>query len=96
MNYLKIPPYYDENFFGYIKEVKLEGLLNVKTMTSGMWYRVLLENHVTHEVVNSSMRLKPCKAEIKNPEVDWEKVNIMRKSRHGEAAQKISSILNFA
>ena len=39
-----------------------------------MWYRVLLENHVTHEVVKSRMRLKPCKAEIKNPEVDWEKV----------------------
>ena len=68
------PAYYDEQFFQYIQGVKQEGLLNLQTMTSGMWYRVLLENHVTHELVNSRLRLKPCRAETKNPEVEWEKV----------------------
>ena len=67
------PAYYDEQFFQYIQGVKQEGLLNLQTMTSGMWYRVLLENHVTHELVNSKLRLKHCRAETKNPEVEWEK-----------------------
>ena len=66
------PPYYDESFFEYIREVKQEGLLNLKTMSSGMWYRVLLENHVTHQLADTTRSLLPCKAEIKNPEVDWE------------------------
>ena len=61
-------------YFEYMREVKQEGLLNLKTMSSGMWYRVLLENHVTHELTNSRMKLKPCKAESNNPDVDWEKV----------------------
>ena len=61
---LTIPPklpYYDEHFFGYIREVKKEGLLNLQTMSSGMWYRVLLENHITHESRNSVRTLRPCR-----------------------------------
>ena len=65
-------PNYDANFFGYIREVKEEGLLNIKTMTSGMWYKVLLENHVTDEVTNSGRRLRPCRAELKHPDIEWE------------------------
>ena len=68
------PPYYDDSFFAFIREVKQEGLLNLKTMTSGIWYRVLLENHVTHVQSDTARKLKPCRVENKHPEIDWEKV----------------------
>ena len=74
---INCPPstlYFDENFFGFILEIKQEGLLNVKSMTSGMWYRALLENHVTHESTDSRQKLRPCRAELKHPEIDWERV----------------------
>ena len=66
-----LPPYYDINFFAMIRQVKEEGLLNIKTMTSGIWYRVLIENHVTHQVTNSGRELRPCRIETKHPLVDW-------------------------
>ena len=65
------------NFFSLIKQVKEEGLLNIKTMTSGMWYRVLMENNVTHELSNSVRDLRPCKAETKHPEVNWNQTGSM-------------------
>ena len=66
------PPYYDDTFFATIKQVKHEGLLNMKTMTSGMWYRVLVENNVTHHLTNSGRELLPCRIESKHPGLDWE------------------------
>ena len=66
-----LPPYYDINFFALIKQVKQDGLLNIKTMTSGLWYRVLVEDNVTHQLSNSSRVLVPCRIETKHPEVDW-------------------------
>ena len=37
------PPYYDDSFFDTIRQVRNDGLLNLKTMSSGTWYRVLVE-----------------------------------------------------
>ena len=48
-----LSPYYDSNFFDSIKKVKDEGLLNIKTMTAGMWYRWLLEDNITHQQTTS-------------------------------------------
>ena len=53
------PTYYDDNFFNYIKMVKQEGLLNIKTMSSGQWYKVLLEYNVTHQIANDRTVLLP-------------------------------------
>ena len=64
-------PYLSEEFFEHIREVKEEGLLNLAKMTSGSWYKVLLENNVIMETATERI-LKPCKAEIRNPTVDWE------------------------
>ena len=70
-----LPPYYDQTFFNRIKEVKQEGLLNITTMTTSMWYKALLENHVTHRVGDSGLReFRPCRAEIKNPDKKWERI----------------------
>ena len=52
--------------------MKEEGLLNISHMKSGTWYKVLLENKVTMQSeANGTRTLKPCKVEIRNPEVDW-------------------------
>ena len=42
-------------------------------MTSGQWYRVLVEDNITHHVVNSVSEKLPFRAEIKSPQVDWER-----------------------
>ena len=68
-----LPPYYDSNFFDMIRKVKEEGLLNLKTMTSGMWYRVLVEDNVTHQATNQGRDLLPCRIESKHPEVNWDR-----------------------
>ena len=64
-------PYYDSDFFEVIKKVKEDGLLNIKTMTAAMWYRVLVEDNITHQETN--LRTEPIlsKIEEKNPQVDW-------------------------
>ena len=67
------PPYYDQFFFDSIRKVKQEGLLNIRTMSSGHWYRVLVEDNITHQVINSVMVRRPSKAEMNFPELDWER-----------------------
>ena len=66
-----LPPYYDINFFSFIRQVKEDGLLNIKTMTYGLWYMVLVEDNVTHQLFNSGRELIPCRIETKHPEVNW-------------------------
>ena len=68
-----LPPYYDKNFFDSIRHVKEEGILNIKTMNSGMWYQSLLETYVTHQPSASGLSPHPCRIEIKHPEVDWDR-----------------------
>ena len=68
-----LPPYYDQSFFDIIREVKLEGRLNVSKMSTRQWYRVLLEKLVTHQTVNSVSVLRPMKVEINLPNVNWER-----------------------
>ena len=65
-------PYLTEEIFALIREVKEEGLLNISTMKSGMWYRVLVENRVTMmRRADGTRTLKACRAESKHPDVDW-------------------------
>ena len=68
-----LPPYYDQSFFEIIREVKLEGLLNVSKMSTRQWYRFLLEKLVTHQTVNSVSVLRQMKVEINLPNVNWER-----------------------
>ena len=42
-------------------------------MSSGMWYRWLVESRVTHQVQGATSEYIPCRAEINHPEVDWER-----------------------
>ena len=68
------PAYYSEEFFLAIKTVKHEGLLNVATLSLGLWYKVLLENFVTIEMDENGFRFeKRCKIEQAHPQVDWER-----------------------
>ena len=70
-----LPPYYNNAFFNHIKQVLEEGLLNLKTMTTKIWYQVLLENLVTHSLNDSEHRvLKVCRTESYNPGQDWERI----------------------
>ena len=44
-------------------------------MKSGQWYKVLVENKITMEVGDDGKRrLKPCRSEPNNPEVNWSSV----------------------
>ena len=55
-----------------MKRVKEQGLLNIGKMTTGQWYRALLENNITMQVdADGRSSLRPCKVEIANPRADW-------------------------
>ena len=40
-------PYLSDEIFANIRQVKDEGIISVSTLSSGNWYRVLLENNIT-------------------------------------------------
>ena len=65
--------YYSIDFLNHIRAVKEEGLLNLKTMSSAIWYRVLLEENVTHKPTNPGSELRPCIIERKHPSIDWKR-----------------------
>ena len=67
------PHYYSDEFFSAIKTVKSMGLLNVSTLSLGLWYRVLLETYVTAETDEQGFTFeKRCKTEREHPAIDWE------------------------
>ena len=67
-----LPPYYNEEFFNCIKEVVREGILNVRSLSSGQWYRLLLEKHVICELKNQRLVFRSLKVELAFPLVNWE------------------------
>ena len=70
-----LTPYYDEQFFERIKKVKEEGLLNMVTMSCSSWYRVFLENNVTHILDdNGALKYKPTRTEQNNPDSNWDQI----------------------
>ena len=71
--YLAPPPYYTQEFFNVIKDVKQNTPLNPVNMTVKEWYRHLLEKDVTMEIVDEEGRMVPklCKVEEREPQHDW-------------------------
>ena len=67
-----LPPFYNEELFTVIRQVHNETPLNVAQMTEKQWYKVLLEKKVIMVESERSQQLIPCRAELKNPELDWE------------------------
>ena len=67
------PPYFSPNFFSSIKWVRDNTPLNIATMTTSQWYRVLLEKDITMEdYADSPSVYRKCRAELSSPETDWE------------------------
>ena len=65
------PPYYPASFFDMIRYVHLETPLNILTMTTGQWARLLTEDGLTMEMVQGQHQYIPCRAENKAPTNDW-------------------------
>ena len=66
------PAYYSADFFSTIKSVKNEGLLQIASLSVGLWYKVLLENLVTTETDDNNFQFtKRCKIETEHPNVNW-------------------------
>ena len=63
-------PYYPSSFFKAIKQVHDETPLNVKTMSTSQWVRILTEDGLTMETVDTR-QYRPCKAEISAASNDW-------------------------
>ena len=67
------PPYYSVEFFNSIRWVKENTPLNVATMSTSQWYRVLLEKEVTMvETDDHNMEYIKSRAELASPSTDWE------------------------
>ena len=54
-----------------MKKVKEKGLLNLRNIKSGTWYKAILREKVFMEVDENGMKnLKPCRTEVNNPGAD--------------------------
>ena len=47
-------------------------LLYIQHSSSGQWFRVLMENNITHQMTHASREVRPSWAEVKHPEVNLE------------------------
>ena len=63
-------PYYPVEFFQTIKKVHLHSPLNILSMSSGQWVRLLTEERLTMQ--QGSNEYVPCRAEALSPKSDWE------------------------
>ena len=87
-----LPPYYSAAFFCTIKEVKENTPLNVTTMSTAQWYRVLVEQDITMiEQVDSSMQYIKTRSELASPNTDWE--NSWRRARLKGLGSEATSFL---
>jgi hypothetical protein len=68
-----LPPYYSAGFFDIICKVKSDTPLNVCTMSTAQWYRVLVEMNITMvEATGNMMQYKKTRTELASPATDWE------------------------
>ena len=68
-----LPPFYSGSFFATIKKVHEESPLNVTAMSEQQWYRLLLEENVTmEELETGESRFMACRVELASPWTDWE------------------------
>ena len=68
-----MPPYYSATMFNSIQWVKHNTPLNVATMTTAQWYRVLLEKEVTmEESEDGTMEFIRSRSELASPSTEWE------------------------
>ena len=70
--YPGFPPYYSEEFFRLIKWVKYDKQMDILSMRTGQWTKVLTENGLTGIGMND--QLVPCKAELASPRSDWDTI----------------------
>ena len=67
------PPYYPQTFFDTIKRVHQETPLNVRTISTSEWVRILTEDGLTmHMGPSQIMQYIPCRSELAFPHNDWE------------------------
>ena len=64
-------PYYPPSFFNTIKYVHNETPLNILSMSTSQWVRILTEDGLTMEMVGARQQYIPCRAEISSPLTDW-------------------------
>ena len=87
-----IPPYYSESFFQTIKQVKNSTPLNVATMTTAQWYRLLVEKYITmEEDRDNRMQFINTRTELAFPMIDWE--STWRRARLKGLGSEASSFL---
>ena len=66
-------PYYPPSFFQTIRRVHEDTPLNIKTMSTSQWVRILTEDGLTMEPTeNLDRRYIPCRAEAATPDGDWD------------------------
>ena len=64
-------PYYQPSFFNTIKYVHDKTPLNILTMTTRQWVRILTEYGLTMEKTGTGHQYIPCRAELSSPHTDW-------------------------
>ena len=69
-----LPPFYNQEFFSFIRRAHYGSPLGVSLMSEKQWYQYLLEEEVTMAETEHGRELIPCRAENKGPEIDWKTV----------------------
>jgi hypothetical protein len=70
----QLPPYFSEELFAIIRNVKNQSSINIISMSEKDWSRCLTEDQVTMEMNFDSgvQEFRPCRAELASPTTDWE------------------------
>lgn len=66
------PQFYSMQFFSIIQNVHFNTSLSVASMTEKQWYHLLVEENITMtEAMEETRQYRPCRVEIRSPEIDW-------------------------
>ena len=88
-------PYYDETFFKTIKHYNDTTPLNISTMTTRQWYRILLEDKVLmHQAGGTPPVLQPVRVELLRPDQDWTATWPMLRSK-GLSSEQTTFMFKF-
>ena len=70
----QLPPYFSEELFAIIRNVKNQSSINIISMSEKDWSRCLTEDQVTMEMNFDSgvQEFRRCRAELASPTTDWE------------------------
>ena len=89
-------PYYDQDFFSTIRHYHESCPMNISTMSTKQWYKILLEDRILMNPAapGTPLALLPVRVETLQPDLDWPAVWLMSRTK-GLSSKQVSFLFKL-